>query len=98
MLLLYTSYAQLVNTFTPSCVYAVANFMLKRKTIMAKVKLVYKPSMAETKRPRVVAYLDDEEMKQKLEILADRRCRSVSNLLLALVRNEIEQAEKSGEI
>lgn len=65
---------------------------------MTKIKSVQKPSMAETKRPRVVAYLDDEEMKQKLEILADRRCRSVSNLLLALVRNEIEQAEKSGEI
>lgn len=55
-------------------------------------------TMPDTKRPRVVTYLDDEDMKQGLEQLAFARSRSVSNLLLALVKAEIDRAKASGEL
>lgn len=50
-----------------------------------------------TKKPRVVVYLD-ESLKQVLEDLADKRNRSVSNLLETLAKREIEQAKASGEL
>lgn len=60
------------------------------------VGVIPKPSVA-TKKPRVVVYLD-ESLKQVLEDLADRRNRSVSNLLETLAKREVEQAQASGEL
>jgi hypothetical protein len=56
------------------------------------------PNMSKTDRPRIVTYLDNEEMKRDLERLALARSRSVSNLLVALIKPEIEAAKASGEI
>lgn len=50
-----------------------------------------------TKNPRVVVYLSPE-LKQALESLAEKRNRSVSNLLETLAKKEVEQAQKDGEI
>lgn len=50
-----------------------------------------------TKKPRVVVYLD-ESLKELLELLADKRNRSVSNLLETLAKQEIEQAKQKGEL
>jgi predicted transcriptional regulator len=50
-----------------------------------------------TKKPRVVLYVT-EELKAKLDKLAERRNRSVSNLLETLAKEEVERAETSGEI
>ena len=50
-----------------------------------------------TKKPRVVIYLD-ESLKRLLEDLADRRNRSVSNLLETLAKQEVEQAKANGEL
>lgn len=50
-----------------------------------------------TKKPRVVVYLD-ESTKELLELLADKRNRSVSNLLETLAKQEIEQAKQKGEL
>ena len=54
-------------------------------------------STVATKKPRVVVYLS-EELRNKLERLAESRNRSVSNLLETLTKREIEQAEAAGEI
>jgi predicted transcriptional regulator len=48
-----------------------------------------------TKKPRVVFYVS-EEIKKKLEILAGKHKRSVSNYLEVLVEQEIEKAEQEG--
>jgi len=50
-----------------------------------------------TKNPRVVVYLS-ETLKTKLERLAAKRNRSVSNLLETLAKEEVERAENTGEI
>jgi len=50
-----------------------------------------------TSKAKVFAYVEPE-LKEKLERLAERRNRSVSNLLETLIREEIEQAEKEKEI
>ncbi|MEP0873180.1 ribbon-helix-helix protein, CopG family [Trichocoleus desertorum AS-A10] len=50
-----------------------------------------------TKNPRVVVYLS-ETLKTKLERLAAKRNRSVSNLLETLAKEEVERAESTGEI
>ena len=58
--------------------------------------VISKTSVA-TKKPRVVVYLD-ESLKELLELLADKRNRSVSNLLETLAKQEIEQAQARGEL
>jgi len=40
----------------------------------------------------------DESLKERLEALADRRNRSISNLLETLAKQEIEEAQESGEL
>jgi metal-responsive CopG/Arc/MetJ family transcriptional regulator len=50
-----------------------------------------------SKLPRVNVYLP-EELKQKGEKLAQKRLRSLSNLLVWLLQQEIEEAEEKGEI
>lgn len=60
------------------------------------VGVISKPSVA-TKKPRVVVYLD-ESLKDLLERLADKRNRSVSNLLETLAKQEVEQAQANGEL
>jgi hypothetical protein len=55
-------------------------------------------NMSKTDRPRIVTYLDSEEMKRDLERLALTRSRSVSNLLVALIKSEVEAAKASGEM
>ncbi len=50
-----------------------------------------------TKKPRVVVYLD-ESLKELLELLAEKRNRSVSNLLETLAKQEVEQAKQRGEL
>lgn len=50
-----------------------------------------------SKLPRVNVYLP-EELKKKGEQLAQKRLRSLSNLLVWLLQQEIENAEKEGEI
>lgn len=50
-----------------------------------------------TKLPRVVFHVP-EELKERLEQLANKRRRSVSNLVRTLVEEAIEKAEKKGEI
>lgn len=58
--------------------------------------VISKTSVA-TKKPRVVVYLD-ESLKELLELLADKRNRSVSNLLETLAKQEVEQAQARGEL
>lgn len=60
------------------------------------VSVISKTSVA-TKKPRVVVYLD-ESLKELLELLADKRNRSVSNLLETLAKQEVEQAQARGEL
>lgn len=50
-----------------------------------------------TNKAKVFAYIDPE-LKVKLERLAERRNRSISNLLETLVREAVEYAEKASEI
>jgi predicted DNA-binding protein len=50
-----------------------------------------------TKLPRIVFHAP-EEVKEKLEKLADKRLRSVSNLIRSIVEAEITKAEEEGEI
>jgi predicted DNA-binding protein len=50
-----------------------------------------------TKLPRVVFHIP-EELKERLEQLANKRRRSVSNLVRTLVEEAIEKAEKRGEL
>ncbi|MBD2023805.1 ribbon-helix-helix protein, CopG family [Leptolyngbya sp. FACHB-711] len=50
-----------------------------------------------TSKAKIFAYVEPE-LKEKLERLAERRNRSVSNLLETLIREEVEQAERTGEI
>ncbi|MGG6297833.1 ribbon-helix-helix protein, CopG family [Leptolyngbya sp. AN02str] len=50
-----------------------------------------------TEKARIVAYCSNE-MKRKLEKLADLRFRSVSNLIEAVLAEEIARAEASGEL
>jgi hypothetical protein len=50
-----------------------------------------------TDKSRIVAYCSNE-MKHKLERLADLRFRSVSNLIEAVLAEEIARAESSGEL
>lgn len=49
-----------------------------------------------TKNPRVVFYIPDE-LKKKLEKLAENRHRSVSSMVLVLVEQAIKEAEDAGE-
>jgi len=60
------------------------------------VEIISEPSVA-TKKPRVVVYLD-ASLKERLEALADKRNRSISNLLETLAKQEIEEAQESGEL
>ena len=48
-----------------------------------------------TQKPRVVVYLDDD-IKIKIEKLASKANRSVSNYLATLATREVEQAEADG--
>ena len=50
-----------------------------------------------SKLPRVNVYIE-EELKRKGEKLAKKRLRSLSNLLVWLLQQEVESAEKTGEI
>jgi hypothetical protein len=50
-----------------------------------------------SKLPRVNVYIE-EGLKQKGEKLAKKRLRSLSNLLVWLLQQEVESAEKAGEI
>ncbi|WOB45494.1 ribbon-helix-helix protein, CopG family [Thermoleptolyngbya oregonensis NK1-22] len=50
-----------------------------------------------TDKARIVAYCT-HDMKRKLEKLADLRFRSVSNLIEAVLAEEIARAEASGEL
>ena len=50
-----------------------------------------------SKLPRVNVYIE-EGLKRKGEQLAKKRLRSLSNLLVWLLQQEIEEAEKVGEI
>lgn len=50
-----------------------------------------------TKLPRIVFHAPDE-IKEKLERLAAKRLRSVSNLVRLIVEEEIAKAEKKGEL
>jgi predicted transcriptional regulator len=50
-----------------------------------------------TDKARVATYIDDE-LKQKLEKLAETEDRSVSNFLERLIKQVVEQAEKEGKI
>ena len=51
-----------------------------------------------TKRPKVMVYLDDEQLKADLEALAAFEGRSLSNLFNRLAKNAIEQAKAEGYI
>lgn len=61
------------------------------------VRSVISKTSVATKKPRVVVYLD-ESLKELLELLADKRNRSVSNLLETLAKQEVEQARIRGEL
>ncbi|CAA9303838.1 hypothetical protein AVDCRST_MAG94-544 [uncultured Leptolyngbya sp.] len=50
-----------------------------------------------TKLPRIVFHAPDE-IKEKLERLAAKRLRSVSNLVRLIVEEEIAKAEEMGEL
>lgn len=50
-----------------------------------------------TKKPRIVVYVS-EELKDRLEALALKRNRTVSNLLATLAMDEVETAREKGEI
>ncbi|MBD2485660.1 hypothetical protein [Planktothrix sp. FACHB-1365] len=50
-----------------------------------------------SKLPRVNVYIDPD-LKEKGEKLAKKRFRSLSNLLAWLLIQEVEKAEKDGEI
>jgi predicted transcriptional regulator len=50
-----------------------------------------------TKLPRVVFHVP-EELKEELEQLANKRRRSVSNLVRTLVEEAVEKAKKRGEL
>jgi len=50
-----------------------------------------------TDKARIVAYCS-QEMKRKLERLADLRFRSLSNLVEAVLAEEIARAEVNGEL
>jgi predicted transcriptional regulator len=50
-----------------------------------------------TDKARIVTYCS-HEMKRKLEKLADLRFRSVSNLIEAVLAEEIARAEANGEL
>ena len=51
-----------------------------------------------TKRPKVMVYLDDEQLKADLEALAAFEGRSLSNLFNRLAKNAVEQAKAGGYI
>jgi CopG-like RHH_1 or ribbon-helix-helix domain, RHH_5 len=51
-----------------------------------------------TKRPKVMVYLDDEQLKTDLEALAAFEGRSLSNLFNRLAKNAVEQAKAEGSI
>jgi hypothetical protein len=51
-----------------------------------------------TKRPKVMVYLDDEQLKADLEALAAFEGRSLSNLFNRLAKNAVEQAKSEGYI
>jgi CopG-like RHH_1 or ribbon-helix-helix domain, RHH_5 len=51
-----------------------------------------------TKRPKVMVYLDDEQLKADLEALAAYEGRSLSNLFNRLAKNAVEQAKADGYI
>jgi hypothetical protein len=50
-----------------------------------------------TDKAKVFGYIEPE-LKKKLERLADRRNRSISNMIETLIREEVEKAEESGEL
>jgi len=50
-----------------------------------------------TNKAKVFAYIDPE-LKEGLEQLAERRNRSVSNLVETLIQQEIEKAKEAGEL
>ena len=54
------------------------------------------PTVA-TNKARLVAYCE-HEMKAKLERLAELRFRSLSNLIEAVLAEEVARAEQSGEL
>ncbi|MDV3351729.1 hypothetical protein QGP82_23705 [Leptothoe sp. LEGE 181152] len=48
-------------------------------------------------KPRVTLYIDSD-LKQALEILAERADRSVSNYVIQLIRQDVARAKHSGEL
>ena len=48
-------------------------------------------------KPRVTLYIDSD-LKQALEVLAERADRSVSNYVIQLIRQDVARAQKSGEL
>lgn len=50
-----------------------------------------------TDKAKVFAYIDPE-LKKKLERLADKRNRSISNMVETMIREEVEEAEQKGEL
>ena len=51
-----------------------------------------------TSNPRVAVYLSSEEVKDKLEKLAKKERRSLSQMACLLIEQGLEQAEKEGKI
>ncbi|MFG6094023.1 hypothetical protein SPB21_02170 [Leptothoe sp. ISB3NOV94-8A] len=48
-------------------------------------------------KPRVTLYIDTD-LKQALEVLAERADRSVSNYVIQLIRQDITRAQQAGEL
>ena len=48
-------------------------------------------------KPRITLYIDSD-LKQALEVLAERADRSVSNYVIQLIRQEVARAEEAGEL
>ena len=51
-----------------------------------------------SEKPRIVVYLEDADMKSRLEALAAAHDRPVSNYLLTLIKRELAQAEADGTL
>lgn len=54
-------------------------------------------TLVATAKAKVFAYIDPD-LKKQLEDLAEKRNRSVSNLIETLVMEEVERAKSNGEL
>lgn len=48
-------------------------------------------------KPRITLYID-QDLKESLEVLAERADRSVSNYVVQLIRQDVARAQQSGEL